>query len=194
VVGTGRGRCIDIDLYEAVFSLLESAISDYGYAGRIRQPTGAALSSAAPSNTYRTADGAWLVLGGNSDLIFARLARLMGQPELATDPRFRTNADRVANMAELDRIIGAWILRFPADELQDMLEEAEVPAGRVYTIKDCAEDPHFCARGMLQAVDLLDAGQGCCQSNANQSPIVPEQRFFRPPVRATRPVRRSGGL
>jgi formyl-CoA transferase len=159
VVGTGRGRCIDVALYEAVFSLLESAISDYSYAGKIRQPTGAALASAAPSNTYRTADGTWLVLGGNSDLIFARLARLMGEPELATDPRFRSNADRVANMAEIDRIIGVWIAKFPADELQRMLEEAEVPAGRVYTIEDCAKDAHFQARGMLQAVEIPEAGQ-----------------------------------
>jgi formyl-CoA transferase len=159
VVGAGRGRCIDIALYEAVFSLLESAISDYSYAGKIRQPTGAALASAAPSNTYRTADGTWLVLGGNSDLIFARLARLMGEFELATDPRFRSNADRVANMAELDRIIGAWMARFPADQLQSMLEEADVPAGRVYTIEDCAKDAHFQARGMLQAVEIPEAGQ-----------------------------------
>jgi crotonobetainyl-CoA:carnitine CoA-transferase CaiB-like acyl-CoA transferase len=159
VLGTGRGRCIDVALYEAVFSLLESAISDYSYAGRIRQPTGAALSSAAPSNTYRTADGTWLVLGGNSDLIFARLARLMGQPGLVTDPRFRTNADRVANMAALDRIIGAWMASLPAAELERLLAEAEVPAGRVYTIKDCAEDAHFQARGMLQPVDVPGAGE-----------------------------------
>lgn len=159
VAGTGRGRCIDIALYEAVFSLLESAISDYSHAGKIRQPTGAALSSAAPSNTYRTRDGAWLVIGGNSDLIFARLAALMGQPELARDPRFRGNAERVANMAELDRLIGAWTARFPADELDRMLEAAEVPAGRVYTIKDCAEDPHFQARGMLEAVALPGVGE-----------------------------------
>jgi formyl-CoA transferase len=99
------------------------------------------------------------VLGGNSDVIFARLARLMGQPELATDPKFHTNADRVANMAELDRIIGTWIAKFPADELQRMLEEAEVPAGRVYTIDDCAKDAHFQARGMLQAVEIPEAGQ-----------------------------------
>ena len=159
VVGTGRGRCIDIALYEAVFSLLESAISDYSHAGRIRQPTGAALASAAPSNTYRTADGTWLVLGGNSDLIFARLARVMGRPELATNPRFRTNADRVANMTELDRIIGDWMASLPAATIGRLLEEAQVPAGRVYTIEDCAEDPHFQARGMLQPVDLPEVGQ-----------------------------------
>jgi crotonobetainyl-CoA:carnitine CoA-transferase CaiB-like acyl-CoA transferase len=158
VVGTGRGRCIDVALYEAVFSLLESAISDYGHAGRIRQPTGAALGSAAPSNTYKTADGAWLVLSGNSDLIFARLARLMEQPELADDQRFRTNHDRVANMAELDRIIGAWIGARPIDEVERLLEGAEVPAGRVYTIADIASDPHYRARGMIEPVDVPGAG------------------------------------
>src|SRR5690606_39852849 len=154
VVGTGRGRCIDVALYEAVFSLLESAISDYSHAGVVRQPTGAALSSAAPSNTYRTADGVWLVLSGNSDLIFARLARVMGRPELAADPRFRSNADRVANMRELDRIIRDWMASLPAALLERLLEEAEVPAGRVYTVEDCAKDPHFRARGMLQPVEL----------------------------------------
>ncbi|HEX6142819.1 MAG TPA: CoA transferase [Geminicoccaceae bacterium] len=159
VVGTGRGRCIDVALYEAVFSLLESAISDYGYAGRIRQPTGAALSSAAPSNTYRTADGAWLVLSGNSDLIFARLARLMGQPELADDPRFRTNHDRVANMALLDRIIGDWIGARSIDDVERLLEQAEVPAGRAYTVEDIARDPHYRARGMIWPVEVPGVGE-----------------------------------
>ena len=159
VAGTGRGRCIDVALYEAVFSLLESAISDYGRAGVIRQPTGAALTSAAPSNTYRTADGAWLVLSGNSDLIFARLARLMEQPELALDPRFRTNRDRVANMAELDRIIGAWVGARSIDQVERLLDGAEVPAGRAYTVEDIARDPHYRERGMIVPVDVPGVGE-----------------------------------
>ncbi len=159
VLGTGRGRCVDIALYEAVFSLLESCLSEYGYAGRIRQPSGATIASAAPSNTYRTADRAWLVLAGNSDLIFARLARVMGRPELASDPRFVTNADRVANRDELDAIIGAWMASRSVADLERALEEAQVPASRVYTIKDCADDPQFRARGMVQPVDDPQLGE-----------------------------------
>src|ERR671932_376855 len=83
-------------------------LPEYGLFGWVRQPQGAAIKTAAPTNTYPCADGRWLCIAGNSDLIFRRLMAAIGRPELAEDPRFRTNGDRCANVKELDAAIAAW--------------------------------------------------------------------------------------
>ena len=67
---TGRGRVIDVNLVDSVFSLMEGMLPEYALDGRVRQPVGAAIATAAPTNTYRCADGKWLCVAGNSDLIF----------------------------------------------------------------------------------------------------------------------------
>lgn len=150
--GGGVGCDVDVALYEAIFSLLEGCLTEYGRLGRIREPTGATLPTTAPTNTYMCRDGAWICIAGNSDRIFSRLMRLIGREDLIEDPRFRTNRDRVANAVALDGIIGAWTAELPAPDVEAELEHAEVPASRIYTIKDCAEDAHFRARGMIQTV------------------------------------------
>ena len=87
------------------FSLLESALPEYDVAGIIRERAGTSLPGIAPSNTYRSSDGSYIVIGGNSDAIFKRLMRLIGRPELAEDPRYRTNKERAKHAAELDALI-----------------------------------------------------------------------------------------
>ena len=151
--GTGRGRVIDVNLVDSVFSLMEGMLPEYALDGRVRQPAGAALPTAAPTNTYPCADGKWLCIAGNSDLIFARLMAAIGRPELAPEPRFASNNDRCANRDELDRAIAAWTRTLPATEAESRLEAAEVPCARLYDIADCAADPHFRARGAVLEVD-----------------------------------------
>jgi len=154
----GRGRIIDVDLVGAVFSLMEGMLPEYGLTGRIRQPAGAAIPTAAPTNTYLCADGKWLCIGGNSDLIYRRLMRAIGREELGADPRLQDNLGRCANVGEIDAAIGAWTRTLPAAEAEAVLEAAEVPCSRLYDIRDCAEDPHFQAREMVMKVadPLLD--------------------------------------
>ena len=147
------GRVIDVNLVESVLSLMEGMLPEYALDGRIRQPSGAAIRTAAPSNTYPTKDGRWLCIAGNSDPIFQRLSAVLGQPALAADPRFIDNPARVAHAAELDRLIGEWTRAHTAAEAEALLEEAEVPASRLYDIADCAADPHLLARGAIQKVD-----------------------------------------
>ena len=84
--GTGRGRVVDVNLVDSVFSLMEGMLPEYAMDGRVRQPVGAAIETAAPTNTYPCADGKWLCIAGNSDLIFARLMAAIGRPELASRP------------------------------------------------------------------------------------------------------------
>jgi formyl-CoA transferase len=150
--GTGKGRVIDLDLVSSVFSLMEGMLPEYGLFGRVRQPTGAALPTAAPTNTYLCADGKWLAVAGNSDLIFRRLMTRIGRAELADDPRMATNSGRCANATELDAAIGAWTRTLSAKEAQDALEAVQVPCSRLYDMRDCVEDSHFQARDMILEV------------------------------------------
>jgi formyl-CoA transferase len=152
VTGTRRGRIIDVNLVDSIFSLMEGMLPEYAMDGRIRQPYGAALPTAAPTNTYPCADGKWLAVAGNSEPIFRRLMVAIGRPELADDPRYADNQLRCANAAELDAAIGAWSRTLPAAAAQDVLEAAEVPASRLYDIADCAADPHFVARKAILPV------------------------------------------
>jgi formyl-CoA transferase len=151
--GVGRGRVVDVNLVDSVFSLMEGMLPEYALDGRERQPFGAALPTAAPSNTYACADGRWLCIAGNSDLIFARLSRVIGRPELTDDPRFTTNGLRCANSRALDEAIGAWTRTLTAQAAEAALEDAEIPCSRLYDIADCAADPHLRARASVQEVD-----------------------------------------
>lgn len=147
-----KGRIIDVDLVSSVFSLMEGMLPEYGLFGWVRQPQGAAIKTAAPTNTYPCADGKWLCVAGNSDLIFRRLMKAIGRPELGQDPRFANNALRCANVAELDAAIADWTRAKPAAEAETILEAAEVPCSRLYDMADCAADPHFRAREIVMPV------------------------------------------
>jgi formyl-CoA transferase len=147
-----KGRVIDVDLVSSVFSLMEGMLPEYGLFGWVRQPQGAAIKTAAPTNTYPCADGKWLCIAGNSDLIFRRLMAAIGRPEMAADPRFADNAGRCENVGELDAAIAAWTRTKPAAEAEEVLEKAEVPCSRLYDMRDCAEDPHFRARDLVMEV------------------------------------------
>ena len=128
VAGTGRGRVVDVNLVDSVFSLMEGMLPEYAMDGRVRQPVGAAIETAAPTNTYPCADGKWLCIAGNSDLIFARLMAAIGRPELARDPAYATNAVALrASRRELDAAIAAWTRTLPAKEAEARLEAADVP-------------------------------------------------------------------
>jgi crotonobetainyl-CoA:carnitine CoA-transferase CaiB-like acyl-CoA transferase len=157
--GDGRGRSLDVALTESIFSLLEGALPEYGALGAIRQPTGGAIATAAPSNAYCSRDGIWVLIAANSDPLFRKLAALMGRPELATDPRFAGNQARVANRAALDAEITAWTARHDGAELERMLEAADVPATRAYTVADCAADEQFRHRGMVREVEDAQLGR-----------------------------------
>ena len=152
-MGTGRGRVVDVNLVDSVFSLMEGMLPEYALDGRVRQPAGAAIATASPTNTYPCADGRWLCIAGNSDLIFARLMAAIGRPELAGDPAYATNLLRCENRAALDSAISAWTRTLPAKQAEAILEAAEVPCSRLFDIADCAADPHFRARRAVQEVN-----------------------------------------
>ena len=147
---TGRGQVVDVALYEAVFAMMESMLPEYGMAGHVRERSGAALPGIVPSNTYPCADGRYVVIGANADSIFKRMMRAIGRSDLADDPALATNDGRVKRTQELDEAITAWTTKHPLDEVLRVLEQAEVPSGRIYSIADIAADLHYQARGMIE--------------------------------------------
>ncbi len=153
---SGRGQVIDVALYEAVFNCMESLLPEYSAFGAVRGPAGSALPGIAPTNAYPCKDGGYALIAGNGDSIFRRLMTLIGRDDLARDPTLADNAGRVARVAELDALIGAWTAQRSVDEVLAALDQASVPAGRIYTVADIAADPHYRARGMLDELHLDD--------------------------------------
>jgi formyl-CoA transferase len=147
-VNGGQGQVIDVALHEAVFNVMESLIPEYSAFGAVREPGGSALPGIAPSNAYRCRDGVVLV-AGNGDSIFKRLMHAIGRPDLAEAPDLANNAGRVARVDEIDGAIGAWTAERDVADVLDTLGQARVPAGKVYTARDIAEDPHYRARDMI---------------------------------------------
>lgn len=147
-VNGGQGQVIDVALHEAVFNVMESLIPEYSAFGAVREPGGSALPGIAPSNAYTCRDGVVLV-AGNGDSIFKRLMHAIGRPDLAEAPDLANNAGRVARVDEIDGAIGAWTAQRGVAEVLDVLGQARVPAGKVYTARDIAEDPHYRARDMI---------------------------------------------
>ena len=151
----GRGQVIDVALYESVFNCMESLLPEYSAFGAVREAAGSALPGIAPSNAYPCADG-WVLIAGNGDSIFKRLMSAIGRDDLGGDAALGGNAGRVARVDEIDGAIGDWTGQRNVVEVLDALNIAAVPAGRIYTAKDIAEDPHYRARGMIQSIATAD--------------------------------------
>ena len=153
---SGKGQVVDVALYEAVFAMMESMLPEYGMGGNVRERTGSALPGIVPSNTYRCGDGKYVVIGANADSIFRRMMKAIGRADLADDPSLADNAGRVKRTQELDRAIGEWTATVDLDGALALLEKAEVPSGRIYSIADIAADLHYQARGMIERHKLGD--------------------------------------
>lgn len=152
--GQGDGQIVDVSLAESVFNVMESLVPEYDMMGHVRERSGGALPGIAPSNTYPTADGAYVVIAGNSDPIFKRLMQAIGRADLAENPEFAHNDGRALQSTLLDDAISAWTLTQPIDVVLQALEAAEVPAGRIYSVADIVADPHYQAREMILDADL----------------------------------------
>ncbi|MDH6590299.1 crotonobetainyl-CoA:carnitine CoA-transferase CaiB-like acyl-CoA transferase [Variovorax sp. TBS-050B] len=159
-----RGAEIDLSATEALLRLLDPLAAEYRFSGVARERTGSRASYTAPSNVYRTADGAWITLVGSADPIFMRLCAAMEQPALATDPRFDNNLQRTQHHVALDDIVAAWAAHHPLDALAARLAQHEVPFSKVYSIADAMDDPHFRARAAF--VELQDPELGAIPAPA----------------------------
>lgn len=146
---SGKGQVVDTAIYEAVFAMMEGLIPEYALAGYVKDRTGNVLPGIAPANIYETREGDYIVMGGNADTVFRRLAAAMGQPELAEDEKFSTHLARGRNQEELDSIVNDWTKEHDTETVLATLAEAGVPAGKIYSAKDIMDDPQYLAREMI---------------------------------------------
>lgn len=149
-----RGQVIDTALYEAVFNLLEGVVPEYDGAGVIREPSGSTITGIVPTNTYRCADGKFIIIGANGDSIFKRLCEAMGRAGMAADPRFAHNAGRVEHEREIDAAITAWTESLDSATALALLDAARVPSGPILSVADMVVNPHFIARGLFEEVEV----------------------------------------
>jgi formyl-CoA transferase/CoA:oxalate CoA-transferase len=148
---TGAGRTLEISLYETALSLLSSQLVGYLGAGDVPGRRGTAFPQIAPYQVFPTRDGELMIVAGN-DKLFVALCSVLGLPELAADPRFATNPDRVANRPELVALLEEQTRERESAELLDALVAAGVPASPVHDVGEAAGHPQTEALGILQSL------------------------------------------
>ena len=149
---TGDGQVVDVALYESVFSVMESLLPEFDAFGVVRERTGSILPGIAPTSAYRCNDGSHVLIAGNGDSIFRRLALAMGRDDLAGDASLAHNDGRAARQAWLDGEIEKWTMaRSPADVLAAM-EAADVTASRISQVRALASAAQSAAREMIREV------------------------------------------
>ena len=155
---TGRGQFIDIALYESVFRMLDETAPAYARHGTVRERMGPGAPNVCPHSHYETKDQKWLAIACTTDKMFARLARVMGRPELATEDKYGPVAARLADREAVDGLVSAWTGSLTRDEVLERCEAGEVPCGPVNSIADIFDDPQFQARGNLETHDVEGLG------------------------------------
>jgi crotonobetainyl-CoA:carnitine CoA-transferase CaiB-like acyl-CoA transferase len=146
---TGKGGIVDTSLYETALAWMSLPLSAYLADGEVPARHGSGVAMIVPYQAFAAADGDIMVAAGNDNL-FRRLGAALGLPELAADPRFRTNADRVANRAALVGILAALFATEPVAHWAGKLEAAGIPNGPIHTIEQVVADAQTQALGMIQ--------------------------------------------
>lgn len=152
----GQGQMVDVALYESVFNLMESLVPEFDHAGVVRERTGGALPGIVPSNTYTTGDGENIVIAGNGDAIFRRLMTAIGRADMANDAALARNDGRVPRTMEIDQAIQSWCDTQNIESALKVLQDADVPVGKIYSVRDMMSDPQFLARNMFEQHAFAD--------------------------------------
>ncbi len=153
VAGTGRGQWIDNALFESVMRITEYTVPAVQHLGRVRERIGAESVGTVPARSFQCSDGTWVGLSAANDAMFTRLCKAMDRPELADDPRARTNADRIRNSQWVHQVIGEWVGQRRPGEVLARMSLAEVSASEVLSAQRLIEDPHVLARQSVVEVD-----------------------------------------
>ncbi|MFD9495238.1 CaiB/BaiF CoA transferase family protein [Streptomyces sp. NPDC060005] len=152
---TGQGSRLDVSMLETSLSAMGWAVSNYMISGVPPVPMGDQNATAAPSGTFRTADGP-LNIAANQQRQFEVLCELVGAPELVTDPRFAEREGRKARREELNAALNTALARRPAAEWERMLTAAGVPAARVLTVPQALDQPQLRHRGFIAELSRPD--------------------------------------
>ncbi len=155
---TGRGRYIDVSMLDVQLYLLTHQATAYLIGGQEPKRMGSAHPSIVPYQAFRASDG-YIIVAVANDSQFRKLCEALGVPELAEDPRFRTNAERVRNRTELLSLLEPLFLRRTVEEWVEVLEKADVPVAPVKSVRQALSDPYVEERGLIQKVDHPRAGR-----------------------------------
>lgn len=154
----GKGQVIDLPLFDPLLALFGPQAAHYRLTGSTKPRTGSRSTNSAPRNVYRCSDGEYISLSGSTQTMARRVFQAIGRPELADDPKFAKNADRLRNVEELDALIAAFVGRHTQAEAVDLFERAQVTVGPIYTTAQILTDPHVVEREIL--ADYEDADMG----------------------------------
>jgi crotonobetainyl-CoA:carnitine CoA-transferase CaiB-like acyl-CoA transferase len=154
----GAGQVIDLPLLDPLFSFIATEAPIYNLTGQIRPRTGSRSETTSPRNVFRTKDGRYIGISASIQAMSERLFRAIGRADMITDPRFRTNSDRVRHAAECEASIVAFIAARTLDENMTAFAAAEVTAAPVYDIDQFLADPHVKERRIV--VDAPDPELG----------------------------------
>ncbi|HST01347.1 MAG TPA: CoA transferase, partial [Usitatibacter sp.] len=158
-VNGGHGQVIDLPLLDPMFHILGPQAANYRLTGKVKPRTGSRSTNSGPRNAYKTSDGKFVALSASTQKMSERVMTSIGRPELIVDPRFKSNADRVKNAAELDAIIGEFVGSRTQAENVAFFEKAEVTIGPIYDITQILEDPHFIEREVITDYPDPEMGQ-----------------------------------
>jgi formyl-CoA transferase len=149
----GEAQEVDVALYESMFRMLETVVTQYDRLGVVRERTGNELGASVPAGIFSSKDGKWMVLTTSTDRTFRRLAKLMGSADMVDDPRYATNRARVRQRKEVHSVVADWFAGLPAEEIQRLCDENGVPVSVAYNATDIFQDPQYAARDMLVEVE-----------------------------------------
>lgn len=161
----GSGQVVDLSLLESLLPILGPQAAIFKLTDKVPARTGSRSQTAAPRNVYRTRDGKWLAISASTQVMTERLLRVIGCEHLTEDPKFRTNADRLAHIEELDEIIAARIGERTLDENMDLMVRESVTAAPVYTTEQLVGDPHIKGREVFIEPSWQDGGQSLPMHN-----------------------------
>ena len=154
----GKGQVIDLPLLDPIVSILGPEAAIYRTTGELSPRTGSRSITTSPRNTFRTKEGRYIAISASIQAMSERLMRAIGREDMITDPRFRTNTDRLAHVEETEAPIADFIAARTLEENMAVFEAAEVTATPVYDIDQFLDDPHVQARGVIVEAPDAEAG------------------------------------
>ncbi len=153
------GQVIDLSLFEPILSVLGPVAANYSISRAVPPRTGSTSTTTAPRNVYRCKDGKFVALSASMQAMYERLMHAIGHPELITDPRFRTNTDRLANNDILDPIVEDFMAARTQEECLAVFDAADVTVGAVADIEQLMTHPYVCERGSLVSLPDDETGR-----------------------------------
>jgi crotonobetainyl-CoA:carnitine CoA-transferase CaiB-like acyl-CoA transferase len=161
---TGVGQVVDLSIVEPILAVLGPQITRWDQLGTLQERRGNRSANNAPRNTYRTADGKWVAVSTSSLNIAERVMRLVGRPDVVSEPWFASGAGRASHGDELDGAVADWVFRHTRDEVMDAFEKAEAAVAPIYDASDIATDPQFEALNTIVRLDDPDLGSVAMQN------------------------------